>query len=502
VLSDQQGSYVWVVDAQNKVEQRRITLGQSTPTVGVVVAGPDGWSRLAYGVTPPVSPVADGPGIEVWITPPAATGLAPRRLDPLQPEATVVVPQGTVVRASAPKGWGRASLHIGPDAQDFTLSEDGGQHAEMIARKGERLAVRRLLHTVAEWPINLAADQVPEVAFVRPPGPAKMEDGEIRVQAAVSAKDDWGLDKVWLEIKAEGLAVDLDPERVDLPVSGVRPKSVQIEERLDAQGSEFSGLTVAITPKAQDGAGQVGEGPAEHFVWPDIPFADENAARLAQARKALLNDPAKSDDAIGVMEEIGPKAGMPSVELALSLAMRDLTPPDFRPNEAQGLMLESARKLEQHAQARLARALEQLGQELDKAGDSAEAKALTQLYADMIGGMLDRRAQGGAPLPLSSGQVDDIRRRLDRLAAQPGNKGLARRLEEMAQRIGQSEEMGRSGTGRDPLGRPGADDGTTVIPGQGAPGKARQLLDEIRRRAQDLQRPKPERDYMRRLLED
>ena len=36
VLSDQQGDYVYVVDAQNKAEQRRIQLGQSTPSTAVV----------------------------------------------------------------------------------------------------------------------------------------------------------------------------------------------------------------------------------------------------------------------------------------------------------------------------------------------------------------------------------------------------------------------------------------------------------------------------------
>ena len=35
VLSDQQGDYVYVVDAQNKAQQRRIQLGQSTPSTAV-----------------------------------------------------------------------------------------------------------------------------------------------------------------------------------------------------------------------------------------------------------------------------------------------------------------------------------------------------------------------------------------------------------------------------------------------------------------------------------
>ena len=36
VLSDQQGDYVYVVDAQNKAQMRRIQLGQSTPSTAVV----------------------------------------------------------------------------------------------------------------------------------------------------------------------------------------------------------------------------------------------------------------------------------------------------------------------------------------------------------------------------------------------------------------------------------------------------------------------------------
>ncbi len=39
VLSDQRGDYVYVVDAQNKVEQTRIQIGQSTPTVASVLSG-------------------------------------------------------------------------------------------------------------------------------------------------------------------------------------------------------------------------------------------------------------------------------------------------------------------------------------------------------------------------------------------------------------------------------------------------------------------------------
>jgi membrane fusion protein (multidrug efflux system) len=39
VLSDQQGDYVYVVDAQNKAQVRRIRLGQSTPSTAVITKG-------------------------------------------------------------------------------------------------------------------------------------------------------------------------------------------------------------------------------------------------------------------------------------------------------------------------------------------------------------------------------------------------------------------------------------------------------------------------------
>jgi membrane fusion protein (multidrug efflux system) len=39
ILSDQQGDYVYVVDAQNKAQVRRIQLGQSTPSTAVITSG-------------------------------------------------------------------------------------------------------------------------------------------------------------------------------------------------------------------------------------------------------------------------------------------------------------------------------------------------------------------------------------------------------------------------------------------------------------------------------
>ncbi len=72
VLEDQQGSYVWVVGAGDKVEQRRIQLGQSTLTVAVVIGGladgetvvSEGLQRVHAGGVVSPSPASASPAVQ------------------------------------------------------------------------------------------------------------------------------------------------------------------------------------------------------------------------------------------------------------------------------------------------------------------------------------------------------------------------------------------------------------------------------------------------------
>lgn len=85
VLSDQQGTYVYLVDAERRAQPRRVTLGQSPPGLAVVVEGlkagervvADGLQRLRPGAVvnpvpfgaPPAPAAGTAPG-----TPPRASG--------------------------------------------------------------------------------------------------------------------------------------------------------------------------------------------------------------------------------------------------------------------------------------------------------------------------------------------------------------------------------------------------------------------------------------------
>jgi membrane fusion protein (multidrug efflux system) len=80
VLSDQEGDYVYVVDAQNKAQIRRVQLGQSTPSTAVVTTGladgelviSEGLQRVRPGEA--VSPSPATPSPQAGPQAPAAPG--------------------------------------------------------------------------------------------------------------------------------------------------------------------------------------------------------------------------------------------------------------------------------------------------------------------------------------------------------------------------------------------------------------------------------------------
>ena len=85
VLSDQQGDYVYVVDAQNKAEIRRIQLGQSTPSTAVVTNGlkegelviSEGLQRVRPDETVSPGPASPPPAVPPEVARGRVSGAAP-----------------------------------------------------------------------------------------------------------------------------------------------------------------------------------------------------------------------------------------------------------------------------------------------------------------------------------------------------------------------------------------------------------------------------------------
>lgn len=104
-----------------------------------------------------------------------------------------------------------------------------------------------------------------------------------------------------------------------------------------------------------------------------------------------------------------------------------------------------------------------------------------------------------------SGALDEQADAMD--ALREGINGLGEEMQQQAQQnqgeTGQQTGQGRS---RDPLGRPAGTSGEmrsdeSLLPGEDAMRRARELFDEIRRRSGERGRPEEELDYLRRLLD-
>ena len=123
------------------------------------------------------------------------------------------------------------------------------------------------------------------------------------------------------------------------------------------------------------------------------------------------------------------------------------------------------------------------------------------------------RSMGEARDDLEGGNIPDaLDRQADAMdALRDGIQNLGEALRE--QQLANEENRGQFGDqngpdtpAQDPLGRPLGSDGTirsdeSLLPGEDAVRRSRELLDEIRRRAGEQARPEGERDYLRRLLE-
>jgi hypothetical protein len=141
-------------------------------------------------------------------------------------------------------------------------------------------------------------------------------------------------------------------------------------------------------------------------------------------------------------------------------------------------------------QSQLRQALGEAQRNSQSAGGAAsqELNAAEQAMQQSEGAL--RRGDLAAAQAAQNSALEHMREGAEELSAQ---------MREGGEREGESGEAGE----RDPLGRStGTGDGNeTRVPNAIDPARAREILDEIRRRAQDANRPESEREYLQRLLD-
>jgi len=307
---------------------------------GAAGAG-DALARLERALVPQPGAVALAEtNVDLWITPPAYTGLAPIFLEsakrkptekkvaavkdgdtlpaePIAPAPAVRVPVGSTFLAQMSHGDSVAVLQIGKrqaafQALDAAVPEAGARVEgtfEAADAGVDGLSVSIGGRLAVSWPVRIEADKPPEVEFTQPP--KNQGRGLLRVE--FEARDDFGLAKVGMTIRnPEGWPVPGGDDKVSigLPAPGLGTPLVKGTTSQDLTAHPWAGTAVQISLQADDAAGQHGKSDPVAIILPARTFNHPVARAIIAARKKL-NRPTRQAalDAVADIENIAERPG-------------------------------------------------------------------------------------------------------------------------------------------------------------------------------------------------
>jgi len=412
--------------------------------VAAAAGGADAPHRLARALSPGLALPGWNPASEVWITPPAYTGLPAISLKPGAPTKPIAVPTGSIVTAALSGGWGGADLVVDDLSQRFQRQPDGGQRIEAAITAGHRLVLRQAWHEVAGWPIAVIADALPSIDFSQPPQVG--ERGRLRF--AIAASDDYGIKRSWVEIRRPD-APDEAPLVVELGVPATPPRSLESSSWHDLTAQPWAGLVVSARPMVEDTAGQVAGGDSVTLELPERNFTNPVARAIIEQRRLVSDDRSKAAEAATALADIaarpeGFRDDM-TVFLALTLARDLLTADDFDLADVQDLLWNAALRIEEGALSTAERRLEDSRAALDKAlADNAPTATLERLldeYQAALRAMLETMTANQIPSESAPPDArvlgeEELKQMLDTMRgmAEAGSReALQRMLDDMAQ---------------------------------------------------------------------
>jgi uncharacterized protein (TIGR02302 family) len=497
--------------------------------IGFAAGGSEAGARLERALMPkPGSLTGEALTLDIWITPPAYTGVAPILLQRQAPQAlqaaqaaqapqalqapqapqaqapeAVAVPVGSTVLAQLGHADGRARLMIGERAIDFDVldGEQAGAGRRVEAEIGDddlgagQLDIRLGEDKVAAWPMRVVPDRAPEVELTAPP----KNRGKGILALQYEARDDYALAALRLQVRhSQGWPLPGSDEvaaeqALALPNPGATAGKGRAAR--DFSAHPWAGEVVELRLVAVDAAGQKGETDAVSLTLPEREFSHPVARRIIAARKKL-NQPGEAviSDVISRLQSIAERPQHfyddTVVFLALSVAQSRLgldENPDMRP-DVQRILWQTALRLEDGEFAIAERDLrdiqDRLTEALRKGADDREIERLMdQLqramdkYMQALAEHLrknDMTAEQMNPMTSQMMESTDLQQMLDkaRQLSQAGARDAAKR---MLQQLNQMLNALRNGAR---MARPQA--------GQNQGRKALNKLRELSRRQQQL----------------
>ena len=455
--------------------------------VALGVGGADFSGRLADALTPRVATAsAERPlAIDVWLNPPAYTGLPPVFLDPAAAEAPpLTVPVGSTVLAQVQGVSETPSLRVSGRATAFEPVAQGAFRASAVvalepspggsgtaageesaseesaggAETADRIAVLRGGDSLASWPIAVLPDERPEVAFLAPPSGTE----RFVLRLSYAASDDYGVDSVTALVRRIG---DPEAEPLELPLPPPRGEAGDLGNASyhDLTPHPWAGLAVEIQLVAADAIDQEGRSDPVRAVLPERIFKHPVARALVELRRRLTTDPENRFPVVRALGDIHDRPSRFFHDLVAALAIRSAERRlihDKRPEaiaQVQALLWDTALRIEDGDLSIAARDLRDIQGALMKAlaegaGDEeierlmrALEEALGRYLEALAEQMRDRLSRGAEPrLPppdartLESRELRDLidrARELTESGARDAARELLARLQEMLENL-------------------------------------------------------------------
>lgn len=288
----------------------------------LVMSWGEGWQRIARAGLPDIEgAAAAGPAaLEVWLTPPPYTRLAPRFLTARRTTTEPLsVPAGTKLLAHVRGGRGTPELRLGRAGIPFTAMSARSFRAEGKLNATTRLTVTQRGRTLGQWAINVRRDQPPSIGFLRPP--SKTSRSTLRLD--FEARDDYGIAHVRATIRRAGPGSQPNDEVITLKLpAGAGGKTLKSASYHDLTAHRWAGLPVIIRLEAVDAMGQKGLSAPFKTVLPERIFTHPIARALIEARKDLIRDPANRQAVAEIVGDLSARPGHYNHDIVAFMAMR------------------------------------------------------------------------------------------------------------------------------------------------------------------------------------
>ena len=441
----------------------RVALGVMV-LVGLAVAGPDAGPRLERALAPSIS--LDDRSLEakleLWITPPAHTRLAP--VFPLRaaeanggkasganttaapdagppPLPEIAVPTGSMLTATVTGGRGDAVLDLGGTKVPFATSGPGNRKVTRTLTGDGLLSVLLDGEPLGSWTIRSIPDTPPRIAFAEPPKP--FERGTLRI--SYKGEDDYGITEIRGEMRRtyeRGTVIGKEVSHLELAAPPADAREFSEVSFHDFAPHPWAGLPVVIRLFATDAAGQRGNSDEVMLMLPEREFRKPVAREIIAERRRLTTTPERRPE---IISNIGRIASQPNtyendgvVFMGLSFARSRLTheEEDTAIPPVRDLLWDTALRVEDgrlsHTEQELLRAQEALREALARNAPDAELERLMRDLRRALNDYLRELSRRLAEMPPNQ----------DAMPLDPGRMMQTRDLQEMLRRI---DQMMRSG---------------------------------------------------------